>query len=160
MHHATATDRAHGNLTSLRPGAMLRVRGADYLLERSLRLEQGDHRWTEHRISSDASGRTLWLEVPDDHAAPVVAFARGAQQPPLPRPVLPETDAGFVLRRAGTARYRTLERAGIAKIGTLTYVEYASGARRLAFERRDRDQPWQVWHGHELDRSEIVPVSP
>ena len=160
MHRATASNRACGDLSSLRPGALLRVRGADYLLERSLRLEQGDHRWTEHRISSDTSGRTLWLEVPDDHAAPVVAYARGAQQPPLPQPVLPEPDAGFVLRRAGTARYRTLERAGIPKIGTLNYVEYASGARRLAFERHGRDEPWQVWHGHELDRSEIEPVRP
>ena len=155
MHRATASNRALTDLSSLRPGALLRVRGGQYLLERSLRLEQGDHAWTEHRVSSDTSGRTLWLEVPDDPAAPVVVYARGGQQLPLPRPVLPDTHEGFVLRRAGTARYRTLERAGVAKIGTLIYVEYASGARRLAFERRRRDEPWQVWHGHELDRAEI-----
>jgi hypothetical protein len=158
MHRATASDHARVDLSSLQPGALLRVRGTQYLLERSLRLEQGVSRWTEHRISSDAAGRTLWLEVPDNPAAPVAAYARGAQQPPLSRPILPDSHAGFVLRRAGTARYRTLERAGIAKIGTLMFVEYASGARRLAFERRGRDEPWQVWHGHELDRSEIEPI--
>jgi Domain of unknown function (DUF4178) len=158
MHRATAPNPDGHDLSSLRPGALLRMRGTDYLIERSLRLEQGDYHWTEHRLSSDASGRTLWLEVPDDDAAPVVVFARGSQQPPLPRPDLPDTHAEFVLRRAGTPRYRTVERAGIAKIGTLMYVEYASGARRLAFERHGRDDPWQVWHGHELDRSEIEPV--
>lgn len=155
MHHATASNRADGDLRHLRPGATLRIRGTEYLVERSLLLEHGHRRWTEHRISSDASGRTVWLEVPGDLATPVVAFARGAQQPPFPQPVLLDTDAGFLLRRSGSARYRTLERAGTAKIGTLIFVEYAAGARRLVFERHRHDEPWQVWHGHELDRSEI-----
>ena len=93
--------------------------------------------------------------MPHDADAPVVAYARGGQQPPLARPVLPDPGAGFVLCRAGTARYRTNERAGMAKIGRLIYVEYAAGARRLTFERHDRDEPWQVWHGHVLDRTDI-----
>lgn len=160
MHRAAASNRADGDLTRLRPGATLRVRGTDYLLERSLRLEQGERRWTEHRLSSDVTGRTLWLEVPDDRSAPVVAFARGAEQPPLPQPVLLDAHAGFVLTRAGSARYRTVERSAVAKIGTLIFVEYAKGRRRLAFERRRHDEPWQVWHGHELDRSEVAFVRP
>jgi len=155
VHHATAAARVGGDLHHLRPGAMLRLRGAEYVLERSLRLEQGDLRWTEHRLSSDASGRSLWLEVPDEPLAPLSVHGRGGQQPPLSRPVLPDPDAGFVLRRAGTARYRTIERAGISKIGTLIFVEYIAGARLLSFERHHRDEPWQIWHGRVLDRSAV-----
>ena len=61
---------------------------------------------------------------------------------------------------SSAARYRTVERSAVAKIGTLIFVEYAKGRRRLAFERRRHDEPWQVWHGHELDRSEVAFVRP
>jgi hypothetical protein len=73
----------------------------------------------------------------------------------VPQPSLPEPDTGLVLRRAGAARYRTIERAGMSKIGILIYVEYAVRTHLLTFERHHRDEPWQVWHGRVLDRSAV-----
>ena len=52
-------------LTALRPGAAVRVMGDEFLIERTIRFEQdGDCVWCEHRLSSDGTGRSLWLEMP------------------------------------------------------------------------------------------------
>jgi hypothetical protein len=156
MQPAIGAPHPNGQLRALQPRALVRLRGAAYVLERSLRLAQGDRRWTEHRLSSDESGRSVWLEVPDEAGGELLVHERGYQLPPLSGPIVLDAPAdGFTLRRAGTARYRTVERAGLAKTGSLSYVEYASGDRRMTFERHRQDEPWQLWHGHVIDRAAV-----
>ena len=48
-------------LTALRPGAAVRHGGEEYVIERTIRLDQEGCVWFEHRLSSDGSGRTVWL---------------------------------------------------------------------------------------------------
>jgi len=134
----------------------MRVEGVDYLVERSLILEHDGLRWTEHRLSSDACGRSLWLEVPENQA-PLVVHERAAQLAPVADLRLLEGAAPStgVLLAAGKATYRTIERAGAGKRGDLFYVGYGRGHRRVTFERHREDEPWQVWHGRLIDSSSV-----
>src|SRR5918997_1652664 len=102
-------------LTALRPGAALRHRGEEFVIERCIRFEERGSVWYEHRLSSDRSGRSLWLEIP-------------------PGPGGPEIEHGgetLALLVSGRAAYRTLERSAAAKTGELVYHEYALGDRRV-----------------------------
>ncbi|NUT55791.1 MAG: DUF4178 domain-containing protein, partial [Thermoleophilia bacterium] len=79
-----------GELTALRPGAAVRHRGAEYVIERTIRLEQDDFVWFEHRLSSDGSGRTVWLEIPPDPEDGVIVYDRSEplDVPHEPRPAI------------------------------------------------------------------------
>ena len=60
----------------------------------------------------------------------------------------------YRLAERGAATYRSEERAGPGKRGSLEYVEYASGPARLAFERFD-DGPWEVSLGRRVEPTDV-----
>ena len=133
-------------LTALRPGAALRVMGDDYLIERTVRCEQDDGAvWWEHRLSSDGTGRSLWLEIPVAPNEPLVAHE----------------SAGMGLLMSGRASYRSVERSAAApKSGELVYHEYASGDRRVTYERRGESRVWEVSEGRAIDAASVeVPAA-
>jgi hypothetical protein len=63
-------------LIAVRPGAALRLRGDEFVVERCIRFDEPGGGWWEHRLSSHASGSSLWLEIPADPGAPIVAYER------------------------------------------------------------------------------------
>ena len=155
---ATAPTRM--NLESLRPGCLIRVEGTEYQVERSLIFAHDAVRWTEHRLSSDSSGRSVWLEVPENEG-PFVVYERDARLVPVADPgAVQGSVATAEVRARGKALYRTIERAGTGKTGELFYVEFACGDRRLTFERHGEDELWQVWHGRAIDRSAVQLTRP
>ena len=123
-------------------------------MDRSLLFAHDAVRWTEHRLSSDSSGRSVRLEIPDDEA-PLVVYERDARLVPVADPGAVSGAAPAEVRSRGKTLYRTIERAGTGKTGELFYVEYACGDRRLTFERHRDDERWQVWHGRAIDRSAV-----
>ena len=143
-------------LTALRPGAALRLRGDEFVVERCGRFEDRHGGWLEHRLSSNASGSSLWLEVPADPAAPVVAYERGdfAGEEPDGGEEIEHGGARYPLLASGRASYRTLERSAAPKLGEVEYYEYAAGDRRVSFERRD-DGAWEVSVGREIEAAAI-----
>jgi hypothetical protein len=144
-------------LTALRPGAAVRVDGEGYVIERTIRFDQGDGCvWYEHRLSSDRSGRSLWLEIPAVPDDPVIAYDHGAVLDFTPDGG-PEIEHGgdrFPLLMSGRASYRSVERASAPKSGELLYHEYAKGGRRVTYETRG-DGSWEVSEGRAIDAADV-----
>ena len=144
-------------LTALRPGAAVRHGDAEYVIERTIRLEQDGGVWFEHRLSSDASGRTVWLEIPADPAERVTIYDSseplGAPHEPGPEIVHEGERMPHVM--SGPATYRTIERSAAAKSGVLEYHEYAAGGRHVTYECRGAEGLWEVSEGREADPAEI-----
>ena len=151
-------------LTALRPGAALRVMGDDYLIERTVRCEQDDGAvWWEHRLSSDGTGRSLWLEIPVAPDEPLVAHESagtlGSEPDGGPEIVYGGERMGLLM--SGRASYRSVERSAAApKSGELVYHEYASGDRRVTYERRGESRVWEVSEGRAIDAASVeVPAA-
>ena len=149
-------------LTALRPGSAVRVMGDEFLIERTVRCEQDDGTvWWEHRLSSGGSGRSLWLEIPVDPADPVVAHESTGTLAGEPDGG-PDTEYGgelLPLLISARARYRSVERSAAPKSGELVYHEYASGDRRVTYERRGESRVWEVSEGRAIDAASIEVVS-
>jgi hypothetical protein len=145
-------------LTALRPGAALRVMGDGYLIERTVRCQQDDGAvWWEHRLSSDGAGRSLWLEIPEDLDEPLVAHEStgtlGAE--PDGGPEIEYGGERIALLLSARASYRSVERSAAPKSGELVYHEYASGDRRVTYERRGEGGVWEVSAGREIDAASV-----
>jgi hypothetical protein len=145
-------------LTALRPGAALRVLGDEFLIERTIRCQQDDGAvWWEHRLSSDGAGRSLWLEIPEDVDEPLVAHESTGTLGSEPDGA-PEIEYGgerMVLLLSARASYRSVERSAAPKSGELVYHEYASGDRRVSYERRGEGRVWEVSEGREIDAASV-----
>ena len=145
-------------LTALRPGAAVRVMDDEFLIERTVRCEQdAGVVWWEHRLSSDGSGRSLWLEIPADPDDPVVAHESTGtlDSEPDGGPVIEHRGERMALLMSGRASYRSVERSAAPKSGEVVYHEYASGDRRVSYERRGEGMVWEVSEGRETDPAAI-----
>ena len=145
-------------LTALRPGAAVRVDGEGYVIERTIRFEQDGCVWFEHRLSSDRSGRSLWLEIPADPDDPVVVHDSSATLDFVPDggPEIEHGGERFSLLMSGTAAYRSVERSSAPpKSGELVYHEYAKGDRRVTYECRSEGSVWEVSEGRAISAADI-----
>jgi len=144
-------------LTAVRPGATLRLLGEEFVIERCICFEQDGCVWHEHRLSSDGSGRSLWLEVPADPDDPVIVYDSNATLDAAPEggPEIEHGGERLPLLTSGRASYRTIERASAAKTGVLVYHEYALGDRRVTYECRGDEALWEVSEGRAIDGAEI-----
>ena len=138
-------------LSALRPGAAVRVRGEAFLIERTIRFDENDCIWFEHRLSSDGTGRSLWLEIPAGPDDAVIAYEHSETASFVPdgRPEIEYGGERLPLLMSGRASYRSVERAAAPKQGTLVYHEYGSGDRRVTYETRD-DSLWEVSEGRAI----------
>ena len=145
-------------LTALRPGAAVRVMGDEFLIERTVRCEQDDGAvWWEHRLSSDGTGRSLWLEIPVDPDEPLVAHESTGTlgSEPDGGPVIEYRGERMELHMSARASYRSVERSAAPKSGELVYHEYASGDRRVTYERRGEGMVWEVSEGRAIDADSV-----
>jgi hypothetical protein len=147
-------------LAALRPGAAVRVEGDGYMVERTIRFEQADgYSWWEHRLSSDGTGSSRWLEV--DPGGPVIVHEAGETlgYEPGGAPEIEHRGERLQLLMSGRASYRSVERSAVPKSGELVYFEYASGDRRLTYECRSESTVWEVSEGHMIDPATIEIVA-
>ena len=144
-------------LTALRPGAALRVDGEGYVIERTIRSEEDGCVWFEHRLSSDRSGRSLWLEIPADPDEAVIVYDNSAVLDFVPDGGAEIEHGGerFPLRKSGTAAYRSIERSSAPKSGELVYHEYARGDRRVTYECRSEGSVWEVSEGRAVTAADL-----
>ena len=144
-------------LTALRPGAALRYQDEEFVIERTIRFEEGDCVWFEHRLSSDGTGRSLWLEIPADPDDLVIAYDSSETLDSGPE-CGPEIEHGGVrlpLLMSGRASYRSVERSAASKTGEIVYHEYALGDRRVTYECRSHDSVWEVSEGRAIDAAAV-----
>ncbi len=144
-------------LTALRPGAAVRVDAEDYVIERTIRFEEGGCVWFEHRLSSDQSGRSLWLEIPAEPDDAVVVYDSSAMLDFVPDggPEIEHGGERFPLLMSGRAAYRSVERASAGKSGELVYHEYAKGERRVTYECRSEGSVWEVSEGRAIAPADV-----
>jgi hypothetical protein len=144
-------------LTALRPGSALRYQGQEFVIERTIRFEEGDCVWIEHRLSSDGTGRSLWLELPPAPGEQVIAYHSSAPLADVPEggPEIVHGGERMPLLMSGRASYRSVERSAAAKTGELVYHEYALGDRRVTYECRSHDSVWEVSEGRAIDAAEL-----
>jgi hypothetical protein len=143
-------------LTDLRPGAAVCVDDEEFMIERTLRIEEGDSVWFEHRLSSDSTGRSLWLEIPADRDDAVIAYESSATLDFVPDggPEIEHGGETLPLLMSGRATYRSVERSAAPKRGELVYHEYALGDRRVTYENRG-DRVWEVSEGRAIDADDV-----
>ena len=79
------------------------------MIERTIRFEEDDCVWFEHRLSSDGTGRSLWLEIPADPEDSVIAYESSARLDGVPdgRPEIEHGGERLPLLMSGRASYRT-----------------------------------------------------
>ncbi len=144
-------------LTALRPGAALRYEDEEFVIERTVRFEEGDCVWFEHRLSSDGTGRSLWLEIPADPDDSVIAYASSTVLGRVPDggPEIEHGGERLPLLMSGRATYRSVERSAAPKSGEIAYHEYASGDRRVTYECRGDEAVWEVSEGRAVDGGAI-----
>ena len=143
-------------LSALRPGAAVRFGGEGYVIERTICFDQDGGVWYEHRLSSDRSGRTLWLEIPGEPTHPVVVYHSSAVLDFVPDggPEIEHGGERLPLLMSARASYRTVERASAPKSGELIYHEYAKGDLRVTYETRG-EGTWEVSEGRAIDAAEV-----
>lgn len=141
----------HGDVRKLAPGDAVAYEGTDFLVDRTLHLEDGGFTWKEHMLSDAVSGRKLWLSVEDDDGLEVAVWERlaGADLDPGAASV---THDGVTYRREerGTAHFRVEQTGGAtSESGTMEYADYAAGEQLLAFERYGSGS-WEVSTGRTI----------
>ena len=130
--------------------------GSDFIVEGTLRFDEGGFVWQEHLLVDGE--RRLWLSVEDDEGElEVVEWRRhtGLGLEPGAKTISHE-GVTYELEERGRADYTSEGVTGALGGGIADYADYAAGDRRLGFERYTGEGAWEVSLGtkispHELD---------
>jgi hypothetical protein len=133
-----------GDPRALKVGDVVNHDGSDFLVEGTLRFEEGGSRWDEHLLVDGE--RRLWLSVEDgEDGLEVCTWIRGRVAGLTPGPERLEHDGvAYELEERGTANFTAEGTTGTAGGGRAEYVDYEAGERRLGFERYASDGEWEV----------------
>lgn len=144
-----------GEARNLKLGDVVNHDSRDWIVEGTLRYDQGGFRWVEHRLVDGAD--SLWLSVEDDEGLEIVVWERlrGVELEPGPG-TLEHGGVTYELAERGKASYTSEGVTGAAGGGKVEFADYARGDRRLSFERYGEDGGWEVSTGrvvseHALD---------
>lgn len=134
---------------ALKISDVVNYEGRDWIVEGTLRLEQGGFRWQEHRLVDGPD--SLWLSVEDDEGLEVVVWQRLRGAALEPGPVTIEHDGvSYELDERGKANFTSEGTTGAGAGGKAEFADYTSGARRLSFERYGSDGGWEVSVGQAI----------
>jgi len=140
---------------ALKLGDVVNHQGRDYIVEGTLRFEQGGFRWAEHRLVDGTD--SLWLSVEDDEGIELVIWERlrGSTLEPGPGS-LEHGGVSYELDERGKANYTSEGVTGASGGGKAEFADYMTGDQRLSFERYGDDGGWEISVGtviseHALD---------
>lgn len=140
---------------ALKLGDVVNHDGRDWIVEGTLRFEQGGFRWAEHRLVDGTD--SLWLSVEDDEGIELVIWERlrGATLEPGPG-TLEHGGVTYELDERGKANYTSEGVTGSSGGGKAEFADYMQGDQRLSFERYGDDGGWEISVGrviseHALD---------
>lgn len=138
----------------LKPGDVVNHDGRDYIVEGTVRLEQGGSRWDEHRLVD--AGDSIWLSVEDDEGLEIVVWDRRKGTGLEPGPQTVDVDGvSYALDERGTANFTSEGVTGMSPGGRLEYADYEAGDKRLAFERGVGEDSWEVSVGVAISEAMI-----
>ncbi len=140
---------------ALKLGDVVNHESRDWIVEGTLRFEQGGFRWAEHRLVDGAD--SLWLSVEDDEGLELVIWTRvrGSELEPGPGS-LEHGGVTYELDEKGKANYTSEGVTGASGGGKAEFADYMRGDERLSFERYGDDGGWEISVGtviseHALD---------
>lgn len=143
---------APSDARGLKPGDVVNHQGRDYIVEGTLRCEQGGYRWDEHRLVD--AGDTIWLSVEDDEGLEIIIWDRRKGTGLEPGAQTVEVDGvSYELDERGKANFTSEGVTGMAPGGRLEYADYEAGGKRLAFERGEGEDSWEVSVGETIDEA-------
>jgi hypothetical protein len=131
-------------LRALKVGDVVNYDGRDWIVEGTLRFNQGGFRWDEHRLVDGADA--IWLSIEDDDGLEIVVWERlrGAALEPGPGS-LEHGGVTYELDERGKADFTSEGTTGAPGGGRAEFADYATGAQRLSFERYGgEDGGWEV----------------
>lgn len=130
----------------LKVGDVIAHEGRDFLVRGTLAFDQDGFRWQEHHLD-DASVRR-WLSVEDDEELELCLWT--AVDAPDLAPGAGELSwdgTTYVRKEQGRATFTASGSTGTGPSGTVEFVDYAAGAKRLSFERYGSAGDWEVGIG-------------
>jgi hypothetical protein len=149
----TATGTA-GDLRNLRIGDVVHWEDRDWIVEGTLRLDQGGFVWQEHRIVDGSDSH--WLSVEDDEGLEVVLWdrLRGATLEPGAGSIAHE-GVDYELDERGHANFTSEGVTGAGGGGRMEFADYAAGDRRLSFERFGDEAGWEISVGTVISEHQV-----
>ena len=149
-----AADTGRPDPRRLKIGDVVGFDGRDYVVRGTIRLEQSGFAWDEHLLD-DTRGR-IWLSVEDDEGLELCVWDRLPGSPLEPGPAdLSHEGIDYRLQERGEATFRSEGTTGTAPAGSMEYVDYAAGERRLSFERFGA-ATWDVSRGRVVGERELT----
>lgn len=144
-----------GDLRRLRLGDVVHHEGRDWIVDGSLRYEQGGSRWEEHKLVDGED--VLWISVEDDERLEIALWQRlrlGELEPGAPS--VTHEGASYELEERGHANFTAEGNTGTAGGGRMEYADYvAADGRLLGFERFGEGAPWEVSTGRAISEHEV-----
>lgn len=148
-------DALRGDPRQLRAGAIVEIRGHDYSVRGSLRLNEEGWSWDEHFLD-DATGRQAWLSVEEDPELELVLFSTLADADVEPAKSVDVEGRTYRRTETGTASFTAEGTTGLDSSGTLRYQDYAADdGWRLSLEAYGDGGKWEVSRGEVLSRYEV-----
>ena len=130
----------------IKVGDVVAHEGRDFLVRGTLAFDQDGFVWHEHHLDDTTTRR--WLSVEDDEELELCLW-RSVTAPDLQPGAAEVTHDGVTYRREeqGRARFTASGSTGTAPTGTVEFVDYEAGDRRLSFERFGTEGDWEVGLG-------------
>jgi hypothetical protein len=127
----------------IKVGDVVAHEGRDFLVRGTLAFDQDGFVWHEHHLDDTTTRR--WLSVEDDEELELCLWQAVSAPDLAPGAAEVEHD-GVTYRREeqGRATFTATGSTGTAPSGTVEYVDYEAGARRLSFERYGASGDWEV----------------
>ena len=147
---ASPTATLAGDPRAIRMGDVVNYDGSDFIVEGTLRFDEGGFVWQEHLVVDGE--RRLWLSVEDDEGElEVVEWQRhkGLGLEPGAKTIAHE-GVNYELEERGRANYTSEGVTGALGGGVAEYADYAAGDRRLGFERYTGEGDWEVSLGTKI----------
>ena len=134
------------DVRALKVGDVVSYESRDWIVEGTLRFDQGGFRWDEHRLVDGAD--SLWLSVEDDEGLEIAVWQRlrGAALEPGPGK-LEHEGVTFELDERGRADFTSEGVTGAPGGGKAEFADYLRGEQRLSFERYGDDGGWEISSG-------------
>ncbi|MBA3747772.1 MAG: DUF4178 domain-containing protein [Solirubrobacterales bacterium] len=131
------------DVRALKVGDVVNYEGGDYIVEGTLRFNQGGFTWQEHRLVDGPN--SLWLSVEDDEGLEIVTWQRlkGAALEPGPGS-LKHGGVTYELDERGKANFTSEGTTGAPGGGKAEFADYENGDERLSFERYGDDGGWEI----------------
>ena len=146
---------------AIKVGDVVAHEGRDFLVRGTLAFDQDGFVWQEHHLDDTTTRR--WLSVEDDEELEIVLW-ESVTAPELAPGTAEVVHDGVTYRREeqGRARFTATGSTGTAPSGTVEFVDYEAGERRLSFERFGTDGDWEVGVGTVVNERalDIYPTTP